>query len=168
MSRSNYSLDVADLYRDDRKRYDETTCRVARRVAETTDVESIRLKGLSDVLREEDEEAFERVVATIEDDAVGWIEGHIDAENADAVLSLFSKGLTQVVFEDGNDTPVFARYDDGQVYFTVPEEVLRRVCYRLSWKRRLMTKSRMTRGRNHDIETRRVFERNRHSDTKRD
>ncbi|MDY6780562.1 MAG: hypothetical protein SV760_08480 [Halobacteria archaeon] len=124
---TRYYLDARKQKRESRDDYDEMTREVARSVASDRDVDRIFFKGLVQKLRERDEDAFLNLVdaATEGDEApVGWFEEEFDVEDAETVedvVRLLSPAVPRVAFEE-DGSPVFVRYDDGQVYFSVSEE----------------------------------------------
>lgn len=118
----SYRLDVSDLYRSDPGDFYETTRGVAGRVASEYRVSVVRFRGLADALRDRDSGAFSRLKEEL-GGGEGWMEGEVSGEYVDDVLGLFGRGLTGVVFRA--DEPVFALFDDGQVYFELPENAVK-------------------------------------------
>lgn len=102
---------------------DEKARRIARVVAERGGVEHLEVRGLGAAVRATDTDALE-VLA--EDAGAGYfeVERQADDEVVDAVISLLPS-LTRAVFVANE--PVFARYDDGQIFLRVDDETVEEI-----------------------------------------
>lgn len=122
---TRYVFDGRALLRDVPQRYHVVTHDLAAQAAERHDVDAVELRGLVDRLEERDPEALERVASAADAEPVGWLEVAIDAPPqpvVDAAVRLLSRAVTRFALRS-DGAPVYARYDDGQVYVALPDGV---------------------------------------------
>lgn len=115
-----YYVDAKKVFRDERERYEEIARKIARAVSDTGSVDQVFLRGFAEPLKGVDEEAFGVLERGTDDEFTGVFETEVTGDMLNAVISLFSSSLMRVVFLDSDGERVFGRYDDGQIYFRIP------------------------------------------------
>lgn len=121
---TRYVFDGRGLLRQTPQRYHVVTHDLAAQAADRHAVDAVALKGLVDRLQDRDPDAVRRLAEAGEAEPVGWLEVTVeDPEDAvvDAAVRLLSRAVTRFALRSDGD-PIYARYDDGQVYVALPDD----------------------------------------------